>query len=116
MSPSPALPRMIGLEELITCDMLLGLIADMDRLAQEGRQTDAASTLAVVVTSAAAIRSGIREVIAAKRQAAQALDLAQRVPAPRLVCGAFMGVPNPHPHAPNSEQSNTSDQPSPSVA
>lgn len=113
---SPAAPRMLGLEEMITCDMLLGLIADLDRLAQEGRQTDAASTLAVVVSSAAAIRPGIRDVIAAQRQAAEALNLAHRAPVPRLICGAFMGVPNPHPHAPNSEQSNTSDQPSPSVA
>lgn len=104
---SPAAPRMLGLEALTTCEMLLGLIADVDRLAKEGRQADAGASLAVVVTSAAAIRPMIVEVIRAQRQAAEALDLTQRMPGPRLVCGAFMGVPNPYPDTPNSEHTPT---------
>ena len=106
---------MLGLEALTTCDMLLGLIADVDRLSKEGRQADAEASLAVVVTSAAAIRPMIHEVIRAQRQAAQALDLAQPTPGPRLVCGAFMGVPNPYPHAPNSEHNATPDTTEPAA-
>lgn len=115
MSPSPArIPLVV--ETLVVADAAYGTVIEIQKLATDGRQADALHLLAMLAEGCASHRPIIRGVLAAERQAAEALNLAHRAPAPRLVCGAFMGVPNPHPHAPNSEQSNTSDQPSPSVA
>jgi len=106
MSSARPSPRMLGLEALTTCDMLLGLIADVDRLAKEGRQADAGASLAVVVSSAAAIRTMIGEVIRAQRKAAEALDLTQR-PDVRVICSIGQAVKQPDPA--NPEQSPTPD-------
>jgi hypothetical protein len=99
---------MLGLEALTTCEMLLGLIADVDRLAKEGRQADAGASLAVVVTSAAAIRPMIVEVIRAQRQAAEALHLTQR-PDVRVICSIGQAVKQPDPA--NSEHTPTPTEP-----
>ncbi|MBU2233159.1 MAG: hypothetical protein KKG69_17985 [Alphaproteobacteria bacterium] len=113
MSSARPSPRMLGLEALTTCDMLLGLIADVDRLAKEGRQADAGASLAVVVTSAAAIRPMIHEVIRAQRQAAEALHLTQR---PDIRVIASIGCPQPHPNPANDERHpNTTNQPEPAA-
>lgn len=116
MSPSPAAPRMLGQDALTDAISIYNVVITAHEVAVEGREREALGALARLADMLPAEIAGVERVLAAQRQAAEALDLAQRTPAPRLVCGAFMGVPNPHPHAPNSEQSNTSDQPSPSVA
>lgn len=113
---SPAAPRMLGLEALIHSVELCQLVCAVRDASIQGDQAQVSRLLPLMGRAADDMLPILKGVIAAQRQAAEALDLAHRAPAPRLVCGAFMGVPNPHPHAPNSEQSNTSDQPSPSVA
>lgn len=102
MSPSPArLPLVV--EVLCTADAAYGLIADIHRLAVSGRQTDALASLAYLADAVEAHRPILRGVLGAQRQAAQAHDLTERVPVPRLVCGAFMGVAQPKPDAANPE-------------
>lgn len=112
MRASRPSPRLLGLEALTTCDMLLGLIADVDRLAKEGRQADAVASLGVVVTSAAAMRPMIREVIRAQRQAAEARDLTQRASV-RVICSIGQAVKQPDPA--NPEQSPTPDTTQPAA-
>ena len=113
MSPSPArLPLVV--ETLVVADAAYGTVIEIQKLATDGRQSDALALLALLAEGMAAHRPIIRGVLAAERQAAQAYDLMQR-PTVRVL--ASIGVAQPHPHAANSEaQSPSPEQPSPSVA
>lgn len=83
-------------------------IMTVDALAKEGRQSDALALVSDLARIAESKLPIIRAVITAQRQAAEAHDLAQRMPKPRVVCAAIAGVAppqsdpaNPQPQAPS---------------
>lgn len=99
MPPSPTrLPLVV--ETLVVADAAYGTVIEIQKLATDGRQSDALALLALLAEGMAAHRPIIRGVLAAERQAAQAYDLTQR-PTVRVL--ASIGVPAKHPHASNDE-------------
>ncbi|MNR01119.1 hypothetical protein D3C85_1169150 [compost metagenome] len=81
MSLSPArLP--LSVEVLCTADAAYGLIGEIHKLAANGRQSDALSSLAYLADAVEGHRPILRGVIAAEREAAEARDFTQRTLAP----------------------------------
>lgn len=105
---SPHLP--LSVETLCTADAVYGMVADIQTLAANGRQSDALSALAYLADAVEGHRPILRGVIAAERDAAQSRHLTQRTLAP-----FFPRVPAEQPDAAN-DQSPSPEQPSPDVA
>jgi hypothetical protein len=114
MTPSQRPPSPL-VEALCDTDNFLCLVETFDWQASHGHHADAGRTLSRIVATAAELRPILKGVIAAQREAAKLRDLSERMPGPRLICGAFWGVPNPHPHTPHSEHHATPDTTQPAA-
>ncbi len=108
-------PPSLLVDALCAADAVYGTIIELNKLALDGRQADALHRLALLAASVEAHRPIIRGVITAQREATKLRDLSERMPGPRLVCGAFKGVPNPYPHTPHSEHHATPDTTQPAA-
>lgn len=87
----------------------------IEAMAKEGRQSDALALVSDLARIAESKLPIIRAVITAQRQAAEAHDLAQRMPKPRVVCAAIAGVAPPQSH-PANPQPQAPSEPGPIIA
>lgn len=110
MTPSQRPPSLL-IDTLCDADDFLCLVETFNWQATRGHHVDAGRTLSRIVATAAELRPVLKGVITAQREAAKLRDLSERMPGPRLICGAFKGVPNPYPHTPDSEHHATPTQP-----
>lgn len=108
-------PPSLVLETLCVADAAYGTVIALQRMAADGRQAEVLDSLAFLAASLEAHRPILRGVITAQREAAKLRDLSERMPGPRLICGAFWGVPHPYPHTPDSEHPATPDTTQPAA-
>jgi hypothetical protein len=111
MGSQPA-PSLL-VETLCSVHDLLDLLELFRSHAAEGRQFEASRCLTTAVAAAPSFLPVLKGLIAAQRQAAKHLDLAQR---PNVRVLASIGIAQPQPDPANSEHAPTPEQPSPSVA
>ena len=107
---SPAAPRMLGLEALINSVGLCELISAVRDAYVSGDHAQVGRLLPLAGRIADDMAPAFIEVITAKLR-----DLSERMPGPRLICGAFWGVPHPYPHTPDSEHHATPDTTQPAA-
>lgn len=98
---------MLGLAELLVAKTVFNQIVKINAASVDGRQGIALDLLGGLADFVSEALPRFEIVIDAQCQAAKDLDLAKGAAGPRLVCGAFMGVPNPYPDTPNSEHTPT---------
>jgi hypothetical protein len=112
VAPSPArIPLLI--ETLLVADAAYGTILEIQKLAVDGRQSDALHLLALLAEGVASHRPILRDVLAAERQAAEVRDASERTAS---TIGRIIRRPTQeHFHAANDHRP-APEQPSPSVA